>query len=415
MSIFINSQGSALYLKKFVLYLCIVMVGFFLVSTFGVFAESSTYVLDPKDSEESMWDCGGLGGSWSNINSTCMLRTNFTLDSGNVLKIDLGASLDLMGRSDDAISLGVNSESKIDNYGTIIIHSNSALHNGGTINNFDGGVINSTWEWSIMQEWSSISNDGVIVNHNGGIILNYRRGIWSGNGANPAIFVNNGTIVNSGEIYNLRKGHFETYGNIINKGAIINRGNFDIYSTIDNQNGSLIYTILNNQKSYVIYNYESSNITVHDKGSISNLGAILNRGKIEINGDILNKGVIDNYGFIMNNGNTINNSNGTIINHNIGRIENKGDIDNYGNLTSIFGRISNSGNIKNCGGTIDGTIFDKSAANICISTTNTTTTRIITVTSSIERIAEPAIYAWAVGASITSIVLAAILILRKRS
>jgi hypothetical protein len=116
----------------------------------------------------------------------------------------------------------------------------------------------------------------------------------------------------------------------------------------------------------------------------------------------------------LNNGNTVNNSNGTIINHNIGSIDNKGGIDNYGNLTSIFGRISNSGNIKNCGGIIDGTIFDKSAANICTSITNTTTTRIITITSSIERIAEPTIISWAIGSTVTMIGLAVILILRKR-
>jgi len=130
MNFFINFEGNMLYHKKFVFYLFIVMVGFFLLSTSGVFAEPPIYVLDPKDPEESMWDCVRLGGSWSNINSTCMLRTYFTLDSGNVLKIESGASLDLMGTSDDGISLGVNSESKIDNYGTIIIHSNSALHNG---------------------------------------------------------------------------------------------------------------------------------------------------------------------------------------------------------------------------------------------------------------------------------------------
>ncbi len=398
MSIFTTSLGEHVTLwvgvrvmvSKFLLLMVTVMGGFFLVSTSGSYAVSSTYVLDPKLPDESAWACGSLGGSWSNINSTCMLRNYFTLDSGGLIKVESGASLDMLGR------INMNAGSRTANYGTIILQSNSEIKNEGIIDNFEGGAINSTSDVSNV-EWVSINNKGIMTNHDDGTILNYGRGIY-----NYRIFVNKGTIVNSGEISNVEERRFETYGIITNKGDITNLGEFDIYSTVDNQNGSRIYT------------YESGIITIHGGGRIISGGAIFNRGRIEINGGLSNKGVIDNYGLIFNNGNTVNNSNGTIINHNIGSIDNKVGVDNYGNITTIFGVFSNTGNIKNYGGIIDGIIFGNSAANICISTTTTTTTSIITATTSIERIAEPTIYSWAVGVTVTTIVLAVILILRKR-
>src|SRR3990172_48323 len=232
----VRAMGSS---SNLLLPMVIVMVGFFLVSTSaGAFAAaSSTYVLDPKLPDESSKACSGLGGSWSNSNSTCLLRFYFTLNSGDLLKIESFSSLDMLGRRDDsAIALEVSSGARIANYGTVILRSNSVIRNQGIVDNFKGGVINSTSDSSNMY-WESVYTNGIMINHDGGTILNYRRGIY-----NERIFVNNGTILSSdGEIINVEGGRFRTNGIITNKGGITNLGEFDIDGTVDNQNGSLIY------------------------------------------------------------------------------------------------------------------------------------------------------------------------------
>lgn len=168
-------------------------------------------------------------------------------------------------------------------------------------------------------------------------------------------------------------------------------------------------------------------LSITDKLIIKHDSCIINFGDI-INKDVIeNHGIIDNYkGGRIDAGPIFNIlSVGILNNYNSGTILNTRSIGNFGvlynNGTIIInpgGKFGNSGSIQNdCGGVIYGAISGNPVMNTCTLTT-TTTTMIITattVTVSIERVAAPAIYAWAVGATVIAIILAMLLTLRRKS
>jgi hypothetical protein len=333
-----------------------------------------------------------MGGFWSNITDTCSLQSDLHLDTGDSIKVEKGASLTIIGAW-----VIIHSSNRVDNYGTI--NNSGQIDNYGLINNYEGSRINLGNGTKYEYEVTSLANWGTI-NNSGNIFL-ISLSIWSWR-----TIENSGTIDNNGgKIYNTRRAHIDTSGIINNKGNINNGGRIDNTGILDNYNGSRIY------------NSYRGTFTSLFGSRIVNMGTIFSLGLIEIQGDIENKGVIDSYGPISNDGGTIkNNSSGIIINHGSGSFKNSGLINNYGNITTIYGDFSNEDIIQNnCGAAIIGTISGNSVINTCTSTTTlaTTITKMITSTTSIEQVVEPASYIWAVGATV-AVVLLTIMILRKR-
>jgi len=378
----------------FVLPLAVTLIGFFFFisppNTYAA-ATTTTYELDPKTPYESTVACAGLNGSWSNGTSTCTLwpAHNFILEPGGSIRVEAGASLNITGPV-----LTISSGSSLVNFGTI--NNDGFIYSPGVIDNRKDGIINVGFGVPIGY---SISLSGAIINNSGVIVLK------SGDITSYRAFVNSGTIViDGGRFDNGGGAHLENLGNITNKANLNNYDRINNYGSIDNYNGSRIYNV----DSGTIANYRGGRIN-NDGGTIFNMGGIENAGVI------INKGVIDSYGPITNSWDILNNGpSGVIINHNIGTIDNKGGIDNSGNITTVWGRFDNSGIIRNgCDGVISGTISGNPVPNACTSTTTTTTTSTFTATTSIERVAEPAIYAWAIGATVATVILAVILLLRR--
>lgn len=353
-------------------------------NTYAVY--STEYNLNPNLPYESTLACAGLTGTWSNSTNICNLSSRFILDPGHLVRVEVGATLNITHK------LTIQNDNRIINFG-VIINNKYRLENYGIIDNYKGGRIDS--------------GPGIIVDR-GGFFTNYNGAILNIRGfTNYDFLYNNGTIIIDfgGKISNSGDGIIENYGIIINNGEITNTKIINNYGTIHNYN-------LNSS----IYNKNNGDIINYDDGIIINSdGIFFNEGRFENIGIIDNKGIIDNYGSILNNGNVINNSTGLIINHNTGTIDNKYAINNYGTITAKYGKFDNGGTIKNkCGGAISGTISGNPLTNICTSTTTITIIHTITSTTSVEQIAEPIIYVWAVGATVITIVLAIILILRKR-
>ncbi len=364
------------------------------------FSSTATYELNPKLAHESTLACAALNGSWSNSTSTCTLSSYFVFGSGRSIKVEEGATLNITD------TLFVDSGSKLVNFGNLIIKY--ALQNHGTIDNHKGGFINNPGTINPYGVYGgNIDNSGTINNYNGGTILNTRSTI------NGGTITNNGTIINNygGQIVNEER--IENYGNITNKGIINNVAKISNYGTINNYNSnSRIY----NMK--IRFEANRAVITNYDNGLIINsAGLIFNLGRIETQGRIASKGLIDNYGSITNTGEVINNSTGAIVNHSSGTIDNKGTVNNFGNVTVVYGAFSNvGGSFQNdCGGVVYGAVSGSPVLNACTLTTTTTTVSITvaTVTASIERVASPDIYAWAVSATIAAVVLAIILLRRR--
>ncbi len=213
--------------------------------------------------------------------------------------------------------------------------------------------------WEVYLNQGTIDNSGQIDNSN--------------NFTNEGTLDNSGDITNewsisnedTGTIYNRADGWLLNLGGIENSGIIDNSGRIDNVEylsnagTIDNRAGGTIDNygldnsgIINN--SGTIYNEDMHN---RDLGTINNMGNMFTFERLENSGIINNFGTFDNVYNLDNwTGGTLNNE-GMLINE--GWLDNWGTIDNSGTIdNTLGGTFTNYGTLRGTGTFIGDLIND---------------------------------------------------------
>jgi hypothetical protein len=316
-------------------------------------------------------------GTFVNLSMGALADVN-----GGEIKNELGATLSNAG------SFTVDSESEVDNYGTLTntatgvintgsnwwdnnsgFYNENYINNAGQINNSNGTLYNGTDNLGCCGGYPT-GNDGfnndyqaTIVNQAGASINNTNNAEfgndYDGTVVNAGVFMNDstsevdnfglisntatGTIINeannSSDYYNNDYWNaFFNEGTINNYGAISNTAGGELVNGMDAYYNSYDAN-LNNEVGGVIDNFNGSDIYNYGNGIITNAGTI--------NNDATSYFETDNY---------LDNLNSGVI-ATAGELYNDGELDNYGQITiTATGELYNDGTVYVASG---GTITDQ--------------------------------------------------------
>ena len=176
------------------------------------------------------------------IKPSLLVNNSYTIKSNHQLTIPSGQSLNVYDTqlltNNGIIVIGGTSATYLNafggtfiNNGTVKIQNYGALSDVSTITNT--GIINNNNGGGIV-----IGVNGSLVNVNGGVINNYSVASTALN--NPGIYVNKGTLGNSGTINNNLSAQIQfNYGTLNNSSIITNNGTIQNISSIINNTGTI--------------------------------------------------------------------------------------------------------------------------------------------------------------------------------
>lgn len=240
----------------------------------------------------------------------------------------------------------INSGQNVIVNAVLSLTSNTLTNNGNIVINV-GGSYTEENTGSLLDNQSSIINNGTFTNQAYGVVSN-SSSITNNNGA---IFYNTAATVNNqstGTIVNNLGGALTTNSTLNNDGIINNNG------TLTNESGQLtnIGTLTNNSGAN-LYNQNQATMVIQNGSTVNNTGNFYHQHYA----DIQNSGSINNNAggnFYQNDNSTFENQVGGTLTNNTSAtfytnfiLQNDGAIVNGGEFTNDFGAISNTGTITN--------------------------------------------------------------------
>jgi len=204
-------------------------------------AYATNYLVSDQASCEGLQVSGGsaVWGSFSPTDHYCKISGILTINSGDTLDII------------DPVAFQLNTNSGINNFGTIQIDGSLQMYESGSFINNNGTIINNN-----AFVGNAIINNGTITN-NGGLWIDNNLDS-SGVISNPGYIVinsvlsNHGILENPSTIYNY--GLIKNYNTINNSGSI--DGTIDNSGTIYNKCGSIFSYVVGSQPINVCPNYQ---------------------------------------------------------------------------------------------------------------------------------------------------------------
>jgi hypothetical protein len=316
-----------------------------------------------------------FSGGLLSVNGSGWLNNNGSLTNWGRLQFASSTSLNNISTG-TIINFGfLGCSGHLNNYGTLsnfgqLSSTSGTLYNSGTLNNNSGGTLTVgplyNQSGGTIRNDGELVNDGTLTNYSGGILDNYgtlknNTGTINNFGTltnysggtleNNGTLTNNGTLNNSGDLFNVF--FFSTLtnnGTLTNSGRIVN-GNMFV------NGGSLANSgTINIWSSGTLTNNSGGTLTNYSGGILDNYGRLNNTGTINNFGTLTNYsdyggGILENNGTLTNNGGgTLNNNTGSaLINnaglYNRGTLLNNGTISGTGNYYQYAGQTINNGSM----------------------------------------------------------------------